>query len=130
MHKKIFHGGFTFVELIIVIGVMGILASIVLSNISGARAQAQQAKTVASLRSAQTTATYCADDTQNLNTPDIANTICTGQRNWPAPVGNGWLYQDAGSCVFDGDVSDRTFMYCATDGTQVITCTVEGCSVS
>lgn len=122
--------GFTLIELMVTIAIMGVIASIVFSNISGARAKAQQAKTVASLRSAQTAATYCVDDNQNLNTPDIVNPICVGQENWPAPVGDGWQYQDAGSCIFDGDVSDRTFTYCATDGVKVVSCTIEGCTVS
>jgi type IV pilus assembly protein PilA len=123
-------GGFTFIELMIVIGIIGILATVVLSNITSARAKAHQAKTEASLRSAQTTATYCMDSGNDLNMPDIANLICAGQRNWPAPVGSGWVYGDAGSCGFDGDVSDKNFLYCATNGTTVITCTDMGCSTS
>lgn len=122
--------GFTLIELLVVISIIGILASIVLSSVLGARVRAQQAKTIASLRSAQTTATYCMDDENDLSVPNISNTICFSQDNWPAPVGQGWNYQDAGTCVFDGDVSDRTFMYCATDGTTVIACTEEGCTVS
>lgn len=127
--KKINHG-FTLMELLVVIAIIGILATIIVPSLTGARSKAQQSKTEASLRSAQTSATYCIADGENLNTPDIANAICTGQDNWPAPVGDGWTYGDAGTCVFDGDVSDNRFMYCATDGTKVIQCTEAGCSTN
>jgi type IV pilus assembly protein PilA len=120
--------GFTFIELLVVIAIIGILASVVIRNVSGAKAKAQEVKTIASLRSAQQVATYCMDRGNDLNTPDITNPICTGQDNWPAPVGLGWSYTDAGSCTFDGDVSDNTFMYCATDGTTVTACTETGCT--
>lgn len=119
--------GFTLIELLVVIAIIGILASIVISNVSGARAKAQEAKTIASLRSAQQVATYCMDSHANLSTPDIASAICVGQKNWPAPVGLGWSYADFGACVFDGDVSDDSFMYCANNGSSVITCTENGC---
>jgi prepilin-type N-terminal cleavage/methylation domain-containing protein len=69
---------FTLVELMVTIAIMGTIASIVLSNITEMRVKAQQAKTVASLRSAQTTATYCVDDNQNFNTPDGTKVVsCT-----------------------------------------------------
>jgi len=127
---RLHHRGFTLMELLIVIAIIGILAMVVFPNLTGARIKAQQSKTEASLRSAQTSATYCIEDRENLNIPDIANEICTGQDNWPAPVGDGWTYGDAGACVFDGDVSDNTFMYCATDGTKIIQCTETGCTTS
>jgi prepilin-type N-terminal cleavage/methylation domain-containing protein len=121
---------FTLIEILIVIAIIGILASVVIRNVSGAKARAQEAKTIASLRSAQQVATYCMDDHANLNTPNISNTICAGQRNWPAPVGYGWAYGTAGTCGFDGDVSDNTFLYCATNGTKTVTCTQNGCTTN
>lgn len=119
--------GFTLMEVLVVITIVGILANIVLSNVIGARASAQTAKTEASLRSAQAVATYCMDEGKNLTVPDITNAICDGQDVWPAPVGDGWSYGDAGTCVFDGDTSDSNFMYCASRGSQVIQCTDMGC---
>ena len=119
--------GFTLIELLITMAVVGVLATVVVQNVSGAKAKAQEARTVASLRSAQQVATYCLDSKNNLNTPNIANVICAGQGNWPAPVGMGWEYADTALCTFDGDVSDGTFKYCATDGTKTISCTESGC---
>ena len=119
---------FTLIELLITIAIVGILASLVISNVSGGRILAQQAKTEASLRSAQAVAIYCLDMNTNLNVPNIANTICDGQGNWPAPVGFGWIYDEDGtSCGLDMDVSDGSFLYCASDGTRTITCTENGC---
>jgi type IV pilus assembly protein PilA len=122
--------GFTLIELLIVIGIIGILASVVLTNVSGARALAQQAKTEASLRSAQTVAMYCLDAGKGLETPIFGQIICDGQGTWPAPVGLGWEYQLAPCASFDGDVSDGTFTYCASDGTRTITCSENGCNKS
>ncbi len=119
--------GFTLIELLITIAIVGVLASVVISNVSGGRALAQQAKTEASLRSAQTVAIYCLDVNSDLNAPNIAHVICDGQGNWPAPVGFGWEYQESPCESFDGDVSNGSFLYCASDGTRTITCTENGC---
>ena len=118
---------FTIIEVLIVMSIIGILASIILGTVGTAKPKAQTAKTLASLRSAQQVAVYCVDGNNNLNFPNIANLICDGQGNWPAPVGDGWSYGDAGTCSFDGDVSDGTFMYCASNGTDVIQCSDTGC---
>jgi prepilin-type N-terminal cleavage/methylation domain-containing protein len=123
------HRAFTLVELLVVIAIIGVLASVVLARVSSARDKAQQGKTLASLKSAQTTAMYCVDERNNLSAPDIVNDICTGQGKWPAPVGLGWEYGTAGTCGFDGDVTDGNFLYCATNGTKTITCTEGGCTV-
>jgi type IV pilus assembly protein PilA len=123
--KKI--SGFTLIELLVVIAIVAILASVVLSKVSGGKGKAQDAKTFASLRSAQQVATYCLDGNQNLSVPNIGNPICAGQENWPAPVGSGWVYADFGSCTFDGDVSDNTFSYCVHNGVSVISCSQNGC---
>jgi len=126
------HGiaGFTLIELLMVIAIIGVLSSIVLSNLSGARNSAQEAKTEVSLRTAQTASLVCMDGGDNLTVPDVANAICPGQDNWPAPVGLGWVYGTVGTCGFDGDTSDNTFLFCATDGVSVVTCTQDGCTTT
>jgi prepilin-type N-terminal cleavage/methylation domain-containing protein len=120
---------FTIIELLVVIAIIGILASVVIQNVSEARPKAQEARALASLRSVHSVAVYCIQDGDNLNIPNTANPICAGQKDWPAIDGDGWAYGDAGACAFDGDVSDNTFMYCATNGTKIIQCTDGTCSV-
>lgn len=133
--KMFFHtqrciDGLTLVEVLIVIAIIGILASTVIHGVADARPAAQQAKTLTSMHGIQSAAIYCVDGGQNLHTPDMTDVVCVGQGNWPGPLGDGWSYGDAGTCAFDGDVSDNAFMYCATDGTTVIACTESGCSTS
>ncbi len=121
------HRAFTLIEVLIVMAIIGILATVVVTELMGGRTSAQQAKTMASLRSAQTIAMFCRDDGYDLSVPSITNVICTGQENWPAPVGDTWLYGTVATCGFDGDVSDGDFYFCATNGTVVINCTEDGC---
>lgn len=67
-------GGFTLVELLVVIAVIGILASIVLASISGGRAQARDAKRVEDLQSILKNIII----TQGLNSVSLGCTNPTG----------------------------------------------------
>jgi len=122
--------GFTLIELLVVIVIIGILSSVVLSKITSARVRAQQAKTLTNMKSTQDVAVSCSSLGHNLTTPDVSQPMCNGEGNWSGKLGAGWSYGDAGGCAFDGEVSDGTFMFCATNGTHVIACTQRGCSVS
>ena len=114
-------------EMLLVVMIVGILASVIMARASTAKKKADAARTLASMRSAVGTATTCLDDGNDLNPPVIGTPICAGEDDWPAPIGSGWVYGDFGGCVFEGDVGDSDFTYCANDGTDLITCTPLSC---
>lgn len=120
--------GFTLVELLIVIAVIGILTSTVLSSINTARQKARIASVQASLKSVQTVGLVCIESGSDLNAATTSNLICDDATStWPTlqTVGN-WVY-DTG-CSFDGDVSDGTFILCAQGDGVTVTCTEERCT--
>lgn len=87
--------GFTFIELLVVIGIIGILSSIVLSSLSTARAKAADAKTKAQLAGLRAAADIYFDvngdygtDTANSCTdipPDFFEDVDSGMATYTDP---------------------------------------------
>lgn len=111
--------GFTIVELIVVIAVIGILAAIVMANYNGAQAKARDTKRISHLNSiAESLTSY------RLKYNDqITSTTCTGGYNGG---GSGWFNyigtnytKDILSCMTDKGYLDSSFVDptgCGTTG--------------
>lgn len=121
MNKK----GFTLVELLVVVSIIGILAGIVLVSLNSGRERTRKASLQSTLSSIITVANMCVNDGGTVTAP-VSNTngggpICTSTANditevWPALAVPGASYQYR-------TVSDTTISAGTADA-DVVTCTV------
>lgn len=122
---KIKYGGFTLVELLIVIAIIGILASIVVVNLSSARTKARDAKALSSMQSLHKIAEMCLLGGSNIVIPSTAtgnpgSAICAdGSGMYPDISDTGFAYhRDA----MVSSVSTGQFAFTASSGTKRIVC--------
>jgi prepilin-type N-terminal cleavage/methylation domain-containing protein len=110
--------GFTLMELLTVIAIIGILASITVASLSSVRARSRISNAKSSMETVRAAAALCLFRSQVLTTPPVANAeICTGSNlNWPKLPG-AWVYGAVSS-----NVSAQTFSITATGDSTTITC--------
>lgn len=75
MKKKKYSNAFTLIELLVVIAIIGILSSVVLASLSGARESAKITKTVSDLEQIETALTMWMQNTRRAKWPHPGNDL-------------------------------------------------------
>ena len=132
-HQK----AFTLIELLVVIAIIGILSSIVLSNLNCARVKARVSTAQGNLRGVVGAVNMCTNENYDILQPSTAgsgdtaggNDVCSNTSatdvTWP-PLPIGWTYS-AGAVLTPGSVS---FSASGETPVQTITCAETGCTTS
>ena len=136
--------GFTLLELLVVIGIIGIFAAAVLAGLSSPRAKARTTSALGTMRSLQVAAAICISQGLAPAYPTETNngglgTLCSGNVAAYAALPKGWIYcnavtteaQGAAGCGNDASVmSTSAFTLIAesnNDGMK-ITCNDTNCT--
>ncbi len=145
--------GFTILEILIIVAIIGILVSVVLISLMGGKNNAQDNSAFTSFKSLAAPAYMCMMGGGNLTLPVANNSICNPSgivpnSNWPEFTRTGWAYAGGGffwcnplynggtpptscgvynngSCGGNNDVG--YFCFGMTKDGKTIWCTTEGC---
>jgi prepilin-type N-terminal cleavage/methylation domain-containing protein len=115
MHIK--NKGFTILELLVTIAIIGILASTVIVSLSNQRAKAKIAAAQSTISSVLPIVITCLDEAKDINpisdAQDGGGAICDGNdATWP-PLTGGWTYSSLNPAFL---VSNNSFIFAANDG--------------
>jgi prepilin-type N-terminal cleavage/methylation domain-containing protein len=116
--------GFTLVELLIVIAIIGILTGVVTVSLSGARDKANRASALTTLSSILVELVICQDDGFGLNQYAITNKVCNDTSHsvlWPDISKTGWVI-NAASAPSATNAEIAAYIFTAAKGTDTITC--------
>ncbi|MEK7228165.1 MAG: type II secretion system protein [Patescibacteria group bacterium] len=88
MKKNIFEKGFTLIELLVVIAVIALLASVVVSSLSGARSKASDKAVMSDLNNIRIQANLYYVNNSNSYAPTVTNSCASGMYNTDATILN------------------------------------------
>ncbi|MEI7890338.1 MAG: prepilin-type N-terminal cleavage/methylation domain-containing protein [bacterium] len=114
--------GFTLVELLIVIAIIGILSGVVTVSLSGGKDKANTAAAITTLSSVLPELVTCQDDNGSISEYNTASNICTASGHnvkWPSVVKTG--YAVTAGAVANPAISSYTFT-AAKPSNPTITC--------
>ena len=136
--------GFTLIELLVVIAIIAILATVVIINVTGARAKAARAKVSADMDVAAKIAAACVSFDGALSVPPVAgSTICTvagldlitdtvekatATGSWPTMPTN-FAFAD-GANATTATTLTVTVTASSSAGSGVLTCHLTGCTTT
>lgn len=89
--------GFTLIELLVVIAIIGILATIIIIALSGARPKAKKAAVISNMNQTLRIAAICVTDGGNYGvvraniTPVVGSAMCVGANAGSDAIGVNWL---------------------------------------
>lgn len=126
---------FTLIELLIVVAIIGILATVVILNVAGARAKAAQARAKDDTNTVFKAVQTCIADggTKNASGYTAGGSICTGSpesqtaATYPTTPPSNWTYSQHSGEIEYMDAAEIAGTG-ASNAKKAITCDSTGCS--
>jgi prepilin-type N-terminal cleavage/methylation domain-containing protein len=145
--------GFTIIEILVIVAIIGILVSIILVSMLGSKEKAQDNSAFTSFKSVAAPAFMCltgGPGAQLTNPPtenyNICNIPAVPDSNWPDLTKTSWKYADFSWCspessgellpslrgsyqdqVYGGDSVTGDFCFMMKNGEKYMWCTITGC---